>query len=83
MTDKLVIENKVKEIIGKEAKVSPEKLTEKTRLAEDLGMDSLDITETIMVLEEEYNINIDSDDELDSSKLTVKNIVNYIAKYSE
>lgn len=50
----------------------------KGNLIEDLGADSLDLVEMVMVLEEEFNIEI-PDDEAEELK-TVEQIVNYISK---
>ena len=50
-------------------------VTDKARFIDDLGADSLDITELLMALEEEFEIEID--DEANQIE-TVKNAVDYI-----
>ena len=39
----------------------PEEVTDDARFIEDLGADSLDLTELLMALEEEYNVEIDDE----------------------
>ena len=67
---------KVKNIICKELKLDPSKVTEESSLKDDLGADSLDAVEIIMDIEDEFNIQID-DTEAENIK-TVKDIVKYI-----
>lgn len=50
---------KVQEIISNELGIDKEKVTMDSRLAEDLGADSLDAVEIIMALEEEVGKEID------------------------
>ncbi len=66
---------KLIERIKNELNVSGE-ITPTTAFKEDLGADSLDIFEFVMALEEEYNIEIPSED-LVSIK-TVQDIVDYL-----
>ena len=66
---------KLIERIKNELNVSGE-ITPTTALKEDLGADSLDIFEFVMALEEEYNIEIPSED-LVSIK-TVQDMVDYL-----
>ncbi|HNR31452.1 MAG TPA: acyl carrier protein [Candidatus Hydrogenedentes bacterium] len=51
----------VRRIIVEKFELQPEEVTENARFVDDLGADSLDITEVIMALEEEFNIDIDDD----------------------
>lgn len=51
----------VKRIIVERFERKPEEVTEEARFVDDLGADSLDITEMIMALEEEFNVDIDDD----------------------
>jgi len=55
-------ENEVAEIIAKRLGVRPEQLTEGASLIEVLGVDSLDVVELIMELEEEFEIAVDEQD---------------------
>lgn len=53
---------KIKEIIAEQLNVEAETITAQTSFKEDLGADSLDLFELVMSLEEEYNIEIPSED---------------------
>ena len=67
---------KVQDIIAKELGIEKEKITMDSRLAEDLGADSLDAVELIMALEEEFGMEME-----DSAAQNVKSVgdlVNYI-----
>jgi acyl carrier protein len=66
----------VKEIIVRELKLEPSKVTMEANLETDLGADSLDAVEVIMALEEEFDLEF-SDDAATSIK-TVGDIVRYI-----
>lgn len=52
---------RIKEIIADRLNRKIEELNESARIIDDLGADSLDQTEIIMALEEEYNLEIDDD----------------------
>ena len=52
----------------------------KGNLIEDMGADSLDLVEMVMILEEEFDIEI-PDDEAEELK-TVELIVDYISKHA-
>ena len=53
---------KMKEIIGEQLNVEAEAITEATSFKEDLGADSLDLFELVMALEEEFDVEIPSED---------------------
>ena len=67
---------KVKEIIVKELKLDPNKVTLEANLQHDLGADSLDAVEVIMALEDEFDIEMNDDVALNIK--TVGDIVSYI-----
>ena len=69
------IEEKIRDIVVERFDRKPEEVTPDARFIEDLGADSLDLTELLMALEEEYNIDID--DEANDIK-TVGDAVKYI-----
>lgn len=73
------IEEEVINIIKNQLDVSPEAIVPEAYLLEDLGADSLDITELIMAIEEHFNINI-SDDEVQNIH-TVQDAINHIKNY--
>jgi len=55
------IASKVKQLIADRFERQLEEVTDDARFQEDLGADSLDITELLMGLEEEFGIEIDDD----------------------
>lgn len=66
---------KIKQMIAERCNRSLEEITDDARFIEDLGADSLDITELLMMLEEEFQIEIDEDS---SQIATVGDAVSYI-----
>lgn len=69
---------KVQDIIAKELGIEKEKITMDSRLAEDLGADSLDAVELIMTLEDEFGIEVD--DEAATKIKKVSDIVEFLEK---
>ncbi len=67
---------KIKEIIANRLNRSIEEITDDARFIEDLGADSLDLTELLMTLEEEFNIQLDDDA---NQIVTVGDAIKYIA----
>ena len=53
---------KMKAIIAEQLSVNAEEIKPETNFKEDLGVDSLDLFELVMALEEEYNVEIPSED---------------------
>lgn len=70
---------KVKEIIEEQLNVEGVELKEETRFKEDLDADSLDLFEMVMAIEEEYGVEIPSE-EL-SNLLTVGAVVEYLQNH--
>ncbi|WP_035068991.1 acyl carrier protein [Nitratidesulfovibrio termitidis] len=56
------VEEKIGKIIMDQLGVSAEEVKPEASFVEDLGADSLDLTELIMAMEEEFGIEIDDDD---------------------
>jgi acyl carrier protein len=75
MADNANVEEIVRKIVCERLDKKPEEATLEARFIEDLGADSLDLTELLMALEEEFNIDID--DEANQIE-TVSDAVNYI-----
>ncbi|MCG8530506.1 MAG: acyl carrier protein [Desulfovibrionales bacterium] len=71
-------EAKVKQIIIEQLGVSEEEVKNDASFVEDLGADSLDLTELIMAMEEEFGVEIDDDDA--QKILKVQDAYDYIAK---
>lgn len=53
---------KMKEIIAEQLNVDAETVTAESSFKEDLGADSLDLFELVMALEDEYSVEIPSED---------------------
>ena len=53
---------KLQDIIAEVLNVDPSEITEDTTFVDDLGADSLDVFEIIMGIEEEFDIEIDTED---------------------
>ena len=72
---------KMKEIIAAQLGVEEDQITPDTSFKEDLGADSLDLFEMVMALEENYGIEIPTDDlgQLE----TVADVIDYIQSHKE
>ena len=53
---------KIKALLAEELGVNAEEITAETSFKEDLGADSLDLFEMVMALEEEFNVEIPTED---------------------
>jgi acyl carrier protein len=70
------IEEKVKNIIVEQLGVSIDEVVSEASFVDDLGADSLDLVELVMVLEEEFGKEIPDED---AEKIqTVQNAIDYI-----
>ena len=67
---------KMKEMIADQLSVDEDKITQESNFKDDLDADSLDLFELVMALEEEYGIEIPSE-ELESLT-TVGAIIDYL-----
>ena len=65
---------KIKKMISEKLNVDEDQITEDTVLTDDLGADSIDIVELIMAFEEEYDIELPTE-ELEHVS-TVRDIMN-------
>ncbi len=78
MEENMSVEEKVKKIIVDQLGVSADEVNMDASFVEDLGADSLDLTELIMAMEEEFGIEIGDEDA--QKILKVKDAVAYIEK---
>lgn len=70
------MEEKVKKIVVDQLGVSADQVTPEASFVDDLGADSLDLTELIMAMEEEFGVEIEDED---AQKMTkVKDALAYI-----
>jgi acyl carrier protein len=77
MADVANIEETVKRFVVEKLDRAPEEVTVDAKFIDDLGADSLDQTELMMALEEEFNIDIDDD----ATQIeTVGDAIEYIKK---
>ncbi len=67
---------KMKSIIAEQLDIEESQIQETTNFKDDLGVDSLDLFELVMALEEEYNVEIPSEDL--EKLLTVSDVMNYL-----
>lgn len=70
---------KLKEMIADQLSIDEDGITPESRFKEDLDTDSLDLFELVMALEEEYDIEIPTD-ELETLT-TVGSIVDYLKEH--
>ncbi len=72
----MAILDKIKEIVADQLDVEVEKVVPEASFVDDLGADSLDLTELIMAMEDEFGMEIDDDE---AQKLrTVQDVITYV-----
>lgn len=69
---------KIQEIVAKQLGVDEAEVKEESTFKDDLGADSLDLFELVMALEDEYGIEIPSEDL--ESIVKVSDIMDYLKK---
>ena len=67
---------KVKKLLAEQLNISEESIKNESKVIEDLGADSLDVVEMLMVLEDEFNVTVTDEESL--TLKTVGDIVNLI-----
>lgn len=70
---------KIQAIIAEQLGIDESEITMESNFSDDLGADSLDLFELVMNLEEEYSIEIPTE-ELEAIK-TVGDVINYLSKH--
>ena len=73
------VAEKVKAIVVEQLGVSADEVKPEASFVEDLGADSLDLTELIMAMEEAFDIEIDDEEAQKIAK--VKDAIEYIEKH--
>lgn len=71
----------IKKIVAENLNVEEENITPESSFKEDLKADSLDLFEMVMALEEEFDLEIPSED-LEQLE-TVKDVMSYIESHKE
>lgn len=72
---------KITEILSAQLDVDAETMTLETRIAEDLGADSLDVVELLMSVEDEFDVEIPEEDIAELK--TIGDVVDYIQAKTE
>lgn len=72
------VEQEIKELISEDLSIDISKVTKEAHLADDLGADSLDLVELIMVFEERFDVEIQ--DEVAEKISTVGQLLDYADK---
>ena len=72
---------KVKAILSEQFDVEEDSITLESSITEDLGVDSLDLFELVMALEEEFEVEIPAEDL--ETLVTVGDVMNYINTHKE
>lgn len=67
---------KIKNILIEEMQVDPDAVTEDAELVNDLGVNSLELADLILLCEEKFDIEIDDDDI--HKFITVGDVVSYL-----
>ncbi len=67
---------KIKEMLATQLDADIDSMSEQTRIAEDLGADSLDVVELLMSIEDEFSVEI-PDEAIETIK-TIGDVVKYI-----
>ncbi len=70
---------KIQAIIAEQLGIDESEITMESNFSDDLGADSLDLFELVMNLEEEYSIEIPTE-ELEAIK-TVGDVINYLSEH--
>ena len=73
-----MVSDKVVEMLASQLNIAKEKVEMNSKLIEDLGADSLDMVEMLMLVAEEFGKTIPDEDAMNFK--TVEDIVNYISK---
>ncbi len=69
---------KIRKILEEQLNIDPEDVTEDASFRDDLGVDSLDMFELIMILQDEYDFEIPTEDLEDLN--TVGDVITYLSE---
>lgn len=72
---------KIREMIAENLNIDKDTITEEASFKEDLGVDSLDLFELVMALEEEFGVEIPTEDLEELT--TVGAVVKYVESHQE
>ncbi len=66
----------LKEILVEELQISPEEITPEAELIKDLGVNSLELADLILLCEEKFNIEVKDEDI--HKFITIQNVVDFL-----
>ena len=69
---------KIKNLLVEELRITPDDITPEAELANDLGINSLELADLILLCEEKFGITIDDDDL--HTFITIGDVVAYLEK---
>lgn len=72
------IESRVRELVARQLGLAMSDVKNEHNLVKDLGSDSLDEVETLMAIEDEFDLRIEDEDARNMS--TVQHLVDYVVK---
>ena len=72
---------KLKEILISELQIEEDLITPDASLASDLGVNSLELAELVLLCEEQFDIDIDED--AARTFVTIQDVVEYLEKYEK
>lgn len=75
----IMVFEKIKSILSEQFDVEEDTISLDTNLIDDLGADSLDISDLLATVEDEFEMEIGEDESLENIH-TVEDVVNYINK---
>ncbi len=72
---------KIKKLLCEEMSLNEADITPETELVNDLGLNSLEMADMIVICEEKFDITFEDDDL--ASLVTIGDVVNYIESHTE
>lgn len=73
---KLEVFQKIRVIVAQKLEIEPDQVKQESNFTKDLGVDSLDMLELIMVMEQAFNIEIP--EQIAETFVTIKQVIDYI-----
>ncbi|KAI9917481.1 hypothetical protein PsorP6_013018 [Peronosclerospora sorghi] len=77
--DRNEVSERVLSVVKNFDKVDPDNVKEEAKFQEDLGLDSLDVVEVVMAMEEEFTIEIPDNES--EKLLTPAQVIDYVAAH--
>ena len=72
--------DRIRDLLADQLGISADSITAESTFTDDLGIDSLDMVDMVMTLEDEFDVTI-PDDEMETLR-TVGDLVNYVEEQS-